>query len=87
LTTPILREVAVTVNSNLAKGIAPSIEALKLFLPLVLDGLGSAVNVEANINTNNNNNTIRPRVGSTARRTALGWLRGALGLVRLGMGM
>jgi len=84
LTTPVLREVAV--NSNLAKGSAPSIEALKPFSPLVLEGvvgLGSAVKVKANANNNNNNNannnTTRPRVGSTARRTALGWSKRSTG--------
>ena len=80
LTTPVLREVAV--NSNLAKGSAPSIEALKPFSPLVLEGvvgLGSAVKVKANANNNANNNMTRPRVGSTARRTALGWSKRSTG--------
>jgi serine/arginine repetitive matrix protein 2 len=84
LTTPVLREVAV--NSNLAKGSAPSIEALKPFSPLVVDGLGSAVKLKANANNNANNNTIRPRVGSTARRTALGWSKRSTGPGAVGNG-
>ena len=79
LTTPVLRELGVNPNlTNMAKGNAPSIEALKPFSPLVFDGLDSAVKVKANSN-NNNNNTIRPRVGSTARRTALGWSKRSTG--------
>jgi hypothetical protein len=85
LTTPVLREVSI--NPNLARGNAPSIEAFKPFSPLVLDGVvgsDSAVKVKvnhgANANNNaNNTNTIRPRVGSTARRTALGWSKRSTG--------
>jgi hypothetical protein len=70
----------------LARGNAPSIEAFSPFSPLVLDGVvgsDSAVKVKAyakfDMNTNANNNTIRPRVGSTARRTALGWSKRSTG--------
>ena len=86
LTTPVLRELAVNPNTNMRKGNAPSIEALKPFSPLVFDGLDSAVKVKANANansnnnnSNNNDNTIRPRVGSAARRTALGWSKRSTG--------
>ena len=85
LTTPVLREVAV--NSNLAKGSALSIEALKPFSPLMLEGvvgLGSAVKVKANANANNN--MICPCVGSTACRTALGWLKRSTGPGPVGNG-
>jgi hypothetical protein len=84
LTTPVLRKVSV--NPNLARGNAPSIEAFKPFSPLVLEGVvgsDSAVKVKvnhgANANANNNTNTTRPRVGSTARRTALGWSKRSSG--------
>lgn len=79
LTTPVLREVSI--NPNLAKGNAPSIDAFKPFSPLVVDGVvgDSAIKLKVNGNTNGNNNTIRPRVGSTARRTALGWSKRSTG--------
>jgi hypothetical protein len=83
LTTHVLREVSV--NPNLARGDAPSIEAFKPFSPLLLDGVvgwDSAVKVKVNHGANanaNNTNTIRPRVGSTARCTALGWSKRSTG--------
>lgn len=68
---PVLKEVSV--NPDLARGNAPSIET---FSPLVLDGVvgDSTVKIKFNARTNNaNTNTVRPWVGSTARRPALGW--------------
>jgi len=67
-TTPVLRQVPVNMLF-----VAPSIDALKPFLPLAVDikpkrknAFGLAPNV-------------RPRVGSTARRTALGWSKRSTG--------
>ncbi|KAF8959872.1 hypothetical protein BDZ97DRAFT_1666634 [Flammula alnicola] len=64
--TPVLQQKPVNKNIHMM-ATAPSLEALKPFSPLVMDiepkrenAFGLAPNV-------------RPRVGSTARRTALGW--------------
>jgi len=69
-TTPVLRQVPVNVYTL---SVAPSIGALKPFSPLAVDiepkrenAFGLAPNV-------------RPRVGSTARRTALGWSKRSTG--------
>jgi len=69
-TTPALRQVPVNTNTL---SVAPSIDALKPFSPLAVDiepkrenAFGLAPNV-------------RPRVGSTARRTALGWSKRSTG--------
>jgi len=69
-TTPVLRQVPVNINTL---SVAPSIDALKPFSPLAVDiepkrenAFGLAPNV-------------RPRVGSTVRRTALGWSKRSTG--------
>ncbi|KAF8060726.1 hypothetical protein FPV67DRAFT_304096 [Lyophyllum atratum] len=70
IATPVLQQIPV--NRNLMSA-APSLEALKPFSPLVLDmepkrenAFGLAPNA-------------RPRVGSNARRTALGWSKRSTG--------
>jgi serine/arginine repetitive matrix protein 2 len=69
---PVLQQIPINHNTNLMPA-APSLEALKPFSPLFVDvepkrenafGLAPAV---------------RPRVGSTARRTALGWTKRSTG--------
>ncbi|RDB27260.1 hypothetical protein Hypma_004359 [Hypsizygus marmoreus] len=69
--TPVLQQIPI--NHNILLSAAPSLEALKPFSPLVVDiepkrenafGLAPAA---------------RPRVGSTARRTALGWSKRSTG--------
>ena len=66
---PVLQQISV--NQNVHMSTAPSLETLKPFSPLVVElkretafGLAPAV---------------RPRVGSTARRTAHGWTKRGTG--------
>ncbi|KAF9560634.1 hypothetical protein CPC08DRAFT_466596 [Agrocybe pediades] len=69
----------VTINPNTApktsnKAAAPSLDALKPFSPLAFD-----VDVNADLKAAQAAVNVRPRVGSNARRTALGWSKRSTG--------
>ncbi len=68
-TTPVLRSVPLSSNKP---SVAPTLQAFKPFSPLVVDhGYFKAGSKHEKVSTLPSR--IRPRVGSTARRTALGW--------------
>jgi hypothetical protein len=64
----VLRELPVCSNTPAA----PMLDVLKPFSPLVLDTIKTAKNDKKTSNS-------RPRVASTARRTALGWSKRSTG--------
>jgi hypothetical protein len=69
---PVLQQIPVNRNTNLMSA-APFLEALKPFSPLVIDVEPKRENAFGLSPAG------RPRVGSTARRTVLGWTKRSTG--------
>ena len=69
--TPVLRELPVSSNVSTA----PTLDALKPFSPLVI----MDTDKPKKLTKDDKNVDKRPRVGSTARRTAFGWSKRSTG--------